>query len=317
MARFIFTRFANHLLRVIESLAQKDISVASIALIFFQNGVEDFVEINGLHELISLAGGNLRVRGAISLHCPTDEQQTQRETKDKLFLLRQKFHAHILDGFCSGHKQTRAKFLVANVWSSFGNRLFSFLRRKGIVGIVTKTRKVVLGVTGSIAAHKAVDLASELTKEKCDVRVVMTADALHFISTLPFKTLSRNPVVTDLYDEEEGWRPTHIKLADEADLLLIAPATANTLAKLAQGLADDALSCIALALNPKAKLLVAPAMNGKMWAHPATQQNVATLKSRGAEILGPADGLLSCGYEGIGRLVPVEEIVQRVLKLLS
>src|SRR3954463_13740604 len=131
--------------------------------------------------------------------------------------------------------------------------------------------QVVLGVTGSIAAHKAADLASLLTKAGHDVRVVMTADAQHFITPLPFKTLSRNPVVTSLYDEEEGWKPTHIKLADEADLLLIAPATANTIAKLAHGLADDALSCIALALNPQAKILIAPAMNGKMWLHPATQ----------------------------------------------
>src|SRR5438477_9036657 len=136
---------------------------------------------------------------------------------------------------------------------------------------------VVLVVTGSIAAHKAADLASLLAKQGCDLRVVMTADALRFITALPFKTLSRHPVVTDLYDEEEGWQPTHIKLADEADLLLIAPATANIIAKLAHGIADDALTCIALALNTQAKVLIAPAMNGKMWLHPATQQNVAAL----------------------------------------
>src|SRR5215831_2599868 len=109
---------------------------------------------------------------------------------------------------------------------------------------------IVLGVTGSIAAHKAADLASLLTKKNCDIHVVMTTDAQQFITALPFKTLSRNPVVTSLYDEEEGWKPTHIKLADEADLLLIAPATANVIAKLAHGLADDALTCIGLALNP-------------------------------------------------------------------
>src|ERR1051325_3563862 len=129
------------------------------------------------------------------------------------------------------------------------------------------SKKIVLGVTGSIAAHKAVDIASLLTKQGYDVHVVMTGDAQRFITALPFKTLSRNPVVTDLYDEEEGWKPTHIKLADEAGLLLIAPATANTIAKLALGLADDALTCIALALNPAARVLIAPAMNGKMWLH--------------------------------------------------
>ena len=176
---------------------------------------------------------------------------------------------------------------------------------------------IVLGVTGSIAAHKAVDLASQLTKRGYVVHVVMTADALRFVTEVPFQTLSRNLVVTDLYAHPGGWEPTHIKLADEADLLLIAPATANTIAKLAQGLADDALSCIALALNPQAKILVAPAMNGKMWLHPATQQNVALLRSRGVEFIGPESGLLSCGYEGVGRLWPVEQVVERVGELLS
>src|SRR5437773_7814698 len=174
---------------------------------------------------------------------------------------------------------------------------------------------IVLGVTGSIAAYKAADLTSRLVREEADVHVVMTADAMRFITPLAFKTLSRYPVVSDLYDEEEGWKPTHIKLADEADLLLIAPATANTIAKLAQGIADDALTCIALALNSKAKILIAPAMNGKMWQHPATQQNVAALQGRGAEFIGPDDGLLSCGYEGIGRLWPVEKIAARVSEL--
>lgn len=178
------------------------------------------------------------------------------------------------------------------------------------------SKTIVLGVTGSIAAHKAVDLASLLTKAGHSVHVVMTADALKFITPLPFKTLSRHPVVTDLYDEEEGWKPTHITLADSADLLLIAPATANVLAKLAAGLADDALTCIALALNSNAKLLIAPAMNGKMWQHPATQQNVATLKSRGAQLVGPDSGMLSCGYEGVGRLEVVDEIAKRALELL-
>ena len=178
-------------------------------------------------------------------------------------------------------------------------------------------RQVILGVTGSIAAHKAVDLCSQLTKQGCDVHVVMTADAQRFVTALPFKTLSRHPVVTDLHDEEEGWKPTHIHLADEANLLLVAPATANTLAKFAHGLADDALSCLALALNPQAKMLIAPAMNGRMWVHPATQQNVAVLKARGAEYIGPSEGMLSCGYEGIGRMVEVEAIVRRALELLG
>jgi len=178
------------------------------------------------------------------------------------------------------------------------------------------SKNIVLGVTGSIAAHKAADLASLLTKQKCNVRVVMTADAQRFITPLPFKTLSRHPVINDLYDEEEGWKPTHIRLADEANLFLVAPATANVIAKLANGIADDALTCIALALNPKARTLMAPAMNGKMWQHAATQANVRTLLSRGAEFIGPEEGMLSCGYEGIGRLWPVDQIAARTLELL-
>jgi phosphopantothenoylcysteine decarboxylase len=176
---------------------------------------------------------------------------------------------------------------------------------------------VVLGVTGSIAAYKAAEITSQLARAGCSVHVVLTADAQKFITPLVFKTLSRNPVVTDLYDEEEGWKPTHIRLADEADLLLLAPATANVLAKCAAGIADDALTCIALALNPGAKLLVAPAMNGKMWLHPATRQNVATLAARGALFIGPEEGMLSCGYEGLGRLWPVEQIVARALQLCA
>src|SRR6266581_2208288 len=179
------------------------------------------------------------------------------------------------------------------------------------------SKNIVLGVTGSIAAYKAAELASQLTKQGCEVHVIMTADALRFITELPFKTLSRHPVITDLYDEEEGWKPTHISLADAADLLLVAPATANFIAKLSHGLADDALSCVALALRPEAKILIAPAMNGKMWEHPATRANAATLKSRGVEFIGPEEGLLSCGYEGLGRLWPVEKISQRVTELLG
>lgn len=182
---------------------------------------------------------------------------------------------------------------------------------------MSESPMIVLGVTGSIAAHKAIDIASLLAKGGVEVRVVMTADALRFVTPLPFKTLSRHPVVTDLYDEEEGWRPAHIRLADEAAVLVVAPATANFLARLALGLSDDALTCIALALNSKARMLIAPAMNGRMWMHPATQRNVAILRERGAEIIGPEEGILSCGYEGIGRLWPVESIAARVKELAA
>jgi phosphopantothenoylcysteine synthetase/decarboxylase len=176
-------------------------------------------------------------------------------------------------------------------------------------------KNIVLGVTGSIAAHRAVDLASSLTKSGAAVHVVLTADAQRFVTAVPFKTLSRHPVVTDLYDEFDGWQPVHIRLADEADLLLVAPATAHVVARLALGLADDALGCIALALRPEAKVLLAPAMNGKMWLHPATQQHVETLQARGCEFIGPETGTLACGYEGVGRLWPVEAIASRALAL--
>ena len=179
---------------------------------------------------------------------------------------------------------------------------------------MAETKTIVLGVTGSIAAHKAVDVCSLLAKAGASVQVVMTRDAQEFVTPLPFKTLSRNPVVTSLYDEEDGWRPTHIRLADEAALLLIAPATANSLAKLAHGQADDALGCIALALNPDAKMMIAPAMNGKMWSHPATQANVALLRERGAQFIGPDEGDLACGYEGFGRLESAESIVEAALQ---
>lgn len=182
---------------------------------------------------------------------------------------------------------------------------------------MNRPSNIVLGVTGSIAAHKAVDIASQLTKRGHRVEVVMTRDAQEFVTPLPFKTLSRNPVVTDLYDEEEGWKPTHIRMADEADLLLIAPATANIIAKLANGFANDALTCIALALNPDAKVALAPAMNGKMWLHPATRENVARLKDRDVSFIGPEEGMLSCGYEGVGRLWETDGIVEFAEQLLE
>lgn len=181
----------------------------------------------------------------------------------------------------------------------------------------TGPRRVVLGVTGSIAAHRAVDLTSVLTRKGCSVHVVMTPDAQKFVTALPFKTLSRNPVLTDLFDDGGDWHPPHIQLADEADLLLIAPATADFLAIMAHGLAGGALGCIALALNPRARVLVAPAMNGKMWLHAATQANVAQLRARGVEFVGPEEGALACGYEGVGRMWPVDGIAARVLEMLG
>jgi len=181
---------------------------------------------------------------------------------------------------------------------------------------MAKKANILVGVTGSIAAYKAADLVSKLKKAGHDVHVVMTKDATQFVTPLTFRTLSRNAVTVDLFAEESGeWKPTHIDLADNADLLVIAPATANVLAKLVHGLADDALSTLALATL--APILVAPAMNGKMWLHPATKANVKILKHRGIQFIGPEEGMLACGYEGIGRLWDVDGILEAATKLLA
>lgn len=173
---------------------------------------------------------------------------------------------------------------------------------------------VVLGVTGSIAAYKSAELASLLYKQGHNVFVVMTRDATEFITPLTLQTLSKNPVMTSFYDEKENWRPGHIQLADRANLLLIAPATAQIIAELAHGLAGHPLAAIALAT--RAQILIAPAMNGKMWEHPATQENVLKLRERGVEFIGPEEGMLACGYEGAGRLWKVDDIAFRAEFLL-
>ena len=174
---------------------------------------------------------------------------------------------------------------------------------------------IVLGITGSIAACKAADIASQLTKLGHDVFPVMTRDAQEFITPLTLQVLSKNPVNTGLYDEKESWRPGHIQMADEADLLLVAPATANLVAQFANGLAGDTLGAIYLATL--APVLIAPAMNGKMWHHPATVENVDRLKARGVEFIGPEEGMLACGYEGVGRLWPTEGVVERAQAILT
>ncbi|MBA2742701.1 MAG: phosphopantothenoylcysteine decarboxylase [Chthoniobacterales bacterium] len=177
------------------------------------------------------------------------------------------------------------------------------------------TKCIVLGITGSIAAYKSAELASLLYKQGHELFAVMTRDATEFITPLTLQTLSKNPVMTSFYDEKENWRPGHIQLADRANLLLIAPATAHIIAELANGLAGHPLAAIALAT--RAQILIAPAMNGKMWEHAATQENVAKLKARGVEFIGPEEGMLACGYEGAGRLWKVDDIAFRVEFLLA
>jgi phosphopantothenoylcysteine decarboxylase len=174
---------------------------------------------------------------------------------------------------------------------------------------------IMVGVTGSIAAYKAADLVSKLVKHGFEVHVAMTHGAQEFVAPLTFQTLSRNPVITSVFDGQRGWKPGHIDLADRAHLLLVAPATANIIAELAHGLAGNPIGEIALATL--APVLVAPAMNGKMWQHAATQDNVKLLRARGVEFIGPEEGLLACGYEGLGRLWNVDDIVERAAQIIA
>ena len=166
---------------------------------------------------------------------------------------------------------------------------------------------VVLGVTGSIAAYKACELVRLLVKRGDDVHVVMTEHARAFVTPLTFQTLSRNPVECDLFADPQDWKPGHISLASAADLVVVAPATANILAKMAYGLADDLLSSTLLAT--KAPVVVAPAMNTGMWENPATQANVAALAARGVRVVQPGTGDLACGTSGAGRMAEPSEIL--------
>ena len=169
-------------------------------------------------------------------------------------------------------------------------------------------REILLGVTGSIAAYKAADLVSALSKRKAGVTVLMTRSAAAFVGPLTFGTLSGRRVVSDLLDPESE-DPEHIGLTDRADAMLIAPATANVLAKLACGIADDPVTTTALALKPATPLLVAPAMNTRMWEHPATRENLARLEGRGVRIIPPGEGVLACGTVGVGKLAAVEALI--------
>lgn len=178
-----------------------------------------------------------------------------------------------------------------------------------------KGRTIILGVSGSIAAYKAADVTSRLTEAGASVFPVMTENAARFISPLTLQTLARNPVSADLWNEEKDWQPGHIELADRADLLLVAPATAHCIALFAHGLAPDLLSSIHLATE--APVMLAPAMNGKMLAHAATQANLQTLVERGYHFIEPDQGMLACGYEGVGKLASVESIIKYVVSFFQ
>ncbi len=178
-----------------------------------------------------------------------------------------------------------------------------------------RDRTVVLGVTGSIAAFKAADLASRLTQGGARVYTIMTGSAQEFVTPLTFRSLTNQPVITDMFDPGSEFAIQHVALAQRADILVVSPATANVIAKLAAGMADDMLTLTALATN--APILVAPAMDADMYQNAATQDNLARLKARGVTIVGPAYGRLASGQEGWGRLVDTETILGAIRQLLG
>jgi phosphopantothenoylcysteine decarboxylase/phosphopantothenate--cysteine ligase len=178
-----------------------------------------------------------------------------------------------------------------------------------------KNKTVVLGVTGGIAAYKAADIASKLTQAGAKVEVVMTDSATRFVTPLTFRGLTGRPVVTTMWELASEFSIEHVALAEAADAVAIVPATANTIAKLAAGLADDMLSCTVLAT--KAPVVVAPAMNDNMFENTITQDNLAKLKARGFIIVGPARGRLASGKMGVGRLAETEKIIDAIQKVLA
>jgi phosphopantothenoylcysteine decarboxylase/phosphopantothenate--cysteine ligase len=180
---------------------------------------------------------------------------------------------------------------------------------------MVRGKTIVLGVTGSVAAYKAVELASKLTQEGAKVDVVMTRSAQEFVTPLTFRSVTQRPVVTEMFDLEAEFSIEHVSLAERADLVVIAPATANTIAKIAIGIADDILGCTVLAT--KAPVIVSPAMNVNMYENQATQENIARLKERGFIFIGPSFGRLASGIMGLGRFVEIHDILGAIHQVLG
>lgn len=176
---------------------------------------------------------------------------------------------------------------------------------------------ILLAVTGSISAYKAADLTSQLTKLGHQVKVLMTPAATAFITPLTLQVLSKQAVLVEVMTEDDPKQIQHIDLGKEADLFLVAPASANTIAKLAHGFADNIVTSTALALPSEVKKFLAPAMNTKMLDHPATQNNLETLKSYGYQIIPPREALLACGDQGSGALASIETILTIIQESLS
>ena len=174
-----------------------------------------------------------------------------------------------------------------------------------------KGLNILLGVTGGIAAYKAVDLASKLTGAGAGVRTVMTASACRLVTPKSFEAVTGAPVYTSLWSGPQDHQMSHIALADWAQIVVVAPATANVIAKVAHGICDDLLSTV-LCTCWATPTLLAPAMNTRMWENPATQRNVETLQTRGVRLIGPCAGRLACGTEGLGRMAEPQEILATI-----
>ena len=181
--------------------------------------------------------------------------------------------------------------------------------------MIGESKKIILGVTGGIAIHKSLDLVSQLVKRGASVHVVMTKNATRLVQPLQFQVISRNPVLLDLFDAGDEWKPRHIDLAERADLLAIVPATANLIGKMANGIADDALTTVAI--STRCPILIAPAMEEQMCRNPYVKANIDKLKSYGVEVVEPVHGDLASGSQGTGRLNTVDVILDRISRLLT
>ena len=176
--------------------------------------------------------------------------------------------------------------------------------------------KVLLGVTGAVAVYKAVDLASKLTAAGAKVKTIMTENACRFVTPKSFEAVTNGPVYISMWIDTEEFSIGHINLTDWADIVAVAPATANIIGKMACGICDDLLSST-LCASCKKPVLLAPAMNTNMWTNPAVEQNIKTLTDRGIEFIGPEKGRLACGAEGIGRMSEPQDILRRIEKIAS
>jgi phosphopantothenoylcysteine decarboxylase/phosphopantothenate--cysteine ligase len=174
-------------------------------------------------------------------------------------------------------------------------------------------KTVILGVTGSIAAYRACEIASALKKASFNIKAVLTKEGAQFITPLSLQTLSGNKVYTDMFELPQTWDPVHTSLAEEASLILIAPATASVIGKLASGICDDLLTCIVYASS--APVLIAPAMNEKMYNHAVVKANIEKLKKVGYKFVGPIKGHLACGHNAVGHIADTGEIIKEAKRL--